>query len=149
MIYEHKDMLGDLDLTGKVIFTNGCFDILHAGHTSYLSEAKALGDILIIGLNDDDSVRRLKGSDRPINTWKDRAAVLAALRYVDVVVGFEEDTPLELIKKIRPAVITKGGDYKKEDMIGRSFVEGYGGEVVILPFLPGYSTTDIISKMNG
>lgn len=130
----------------KVVFTNGCFDILHAGHITNLEESKELGDILIIGLNSDNSVRRLKGNDRPINSWMDRAMVLSRLRSVDYVIGFDEDTPIDLIKDLKPNVITKGGDYKESEMIGGSFVKSYGGEVIILPYLDGYSTTDILKN---
>lgn len=130
----------------KVVFTNGCFDILHAGHITNLEESKELGDILIIGLNSDNSVRRLKGNDRPINSWMDRAMVLSRLRSVDYVIGFDEDTPIDLIKDLKPNVITKGGDYQESEMIGGSFVKSYGGEVIILPYLDGYSTTDILKN---
>lgn len=140
----------DLDhIEGRIVFTNGCFDILHAGHVRYLSQAKDLGDVLIVGLNTDDSVKRLKGADRPINKWLDRATVLSALSAVDFVIGFDEETPIELIKKIRPSVITKGGDYKIEEMIGKGYVESYGGKVIILPYLAGHATTDLIRKIKG
>lgn len=132
----------------KVVFTNGCFDILHAGHVSCLEAAKELGDILIVGLNSDDSVKRLKGDDRPINSWADRALVLSRLKCVSYVIGFDEDTPIDLIKKLKPDVITKGGDYKESEMIGASFVKSYSGEVIILPYLDGYSTTDILNSKN-
>lgn len=133
------------DVTSKkVVFTNGCFDILHKGHISCLENSKALGDILIVGLNSDDSVRRLKGDERPINSWVDRALVLSRLRCIDYVVGFDEDTPIDLIQSLKPDVITKGGDYKDSEMIGSDFVKSYGGEVVILPYIDGYSTTKII-----
>ncbi len=130
----------------KVVFTNGCFDILHAGHITNLEASKELGDILIVGLNSDDSVRRIKGNDRPINSWADRAMVLSHLRSVDYVIGFDEDTPIDLITEIKPSVITKGGDYKESEMIGASFVKSYGGEVIILPYLSGYSTTEILKN---
>ena len=140
----------DLDhIEGRIVFTNGCFDILHAGHVRYLSQAKDLGDVLIVGLNTDDSVKRLKGADRPINKWLDRATVLSALSAVDFVIGFDEETPIELIKKIRPSVITKGGDYKIEEMIGKGYVESYGGKVIILPYLAGHATMDLIRKIKG
>lgn len=144
-----KTTLGELSGTmdgNKVVFTNGCFDILHPGHYQTLERSKALGDILIVGLNTDDSVRRLKGASRPINNWQVRAEALSALEVVDVIVGFAEDTPLELIKALRPAFITKGGDYTIDEMIGSDIVLSYGGEVVILPFLEGYSTTDILHQ---
>jgi D-beta-D-heptose 7-phosphate kinase/D-beta-D-heptose 1-phosphate adenosyltransferase len=128
----------------SVVFTNGVFDILHAGHVHLLEKARSLGDILILGLNEDDSVRRLgKGPDRPINRFEDRAAVLAALSCVDVVIGFSEDTPLQLIEKLRPDVLVKGGDYKKSDVAGRQFA----GKVVIIPFKKGYSTTSLVTKV--
>jgi len=130
----------------KIVFTNGCFDILHPGHHQTLDRSKELGDILILGLNSDDSVSRLKGNDRPIHDWDDRAQALLALSSVDIVIGFEEDTPLELITSLRPHTITKGGDYTIEEMIGADVVIGYGGEVIILPFLEGHSTTEIISR---
>lgn len=132
---------------GKRVFTNGCFDILHAGHLKCLTAAKGLGDILIVGLNSNASVRQLKGNDRPINTWEDRAYLLSGLSCVDVIIGFNEATPIDLIKHLRPDIICKGGDYAMEDMIGKDFVEGYGGKVVILPFHKGFSTTHTIKMM--
>ena len=148
-IYEHISEIDVHTIEGRVVLTNGCFDILHAGHVRYLHAAKGLGDILIVGLNTDSSVRLLKGITRPLNTWTDRATVLAALSSVDVVIGFEEETPLELIKRIRPAVITKGGDYALEEMIGKDFVESYGGKVIVLPYDEGYSTTELVKKIRG
>lgn len=127
----------------KIVFTNGCFDILHKGHVSYLKQAKKLGDILIIGLNSDGSVKRLKGTERPINNEKDRAFVLDALEAVDYVVIFDEDTPFELIKTIKPDYLVKGGDYKPENVVGKEFA----GQVVIIDFVNGYSTTSTIDKM--
>lgn len=127
----------------KVVFTNGCFDILHAGHVTYLTEAKRQGDILIVGVNSDASVKRLKGETRPINSEYDRAFVLDALKSVDYTVIFEEDTPEELIACLKPSIHVKGGDYKKEDVIGRE----YAKDVKILPFVKGYSTTGIISHI--
>lgn len=127
----------------KVVFTNGCFDILHAGHVTYLTEAKRQGDILIVGVNSDSSVKRLKGETRPINSEYDRAFVLDALKSVDYTVIFEEDTPEELIACLKPSIHVKGGDYKKEDVIGRE----YAKDVKILPFVKGYSTTGIISHI--
>lgn len=131
----------------KVVFTNGCFDILHIGHIRYLQKAAKLGDILVIGLNSDASVKRLKGSERPVNNEKDRAEILCALSFVDYVVIFEEDTPLELIKKIKPDVLVKGGDYSKEDIVGVNEVEAGGGRLVLVPFVEGKSTTNIIKKV--
>ena len=127
----------------KVVFTNGCFDILHRGHLTYLAEAAELGDHLIIGLNSDDSVRRLKGSHRPVNGEADRAFMLSALRFVDAVVLFSEDTPEKLLSCLKPDILVKGGDYQPEEVAGRQ----YAGEVRILPFVDGYSTTDIIAKI--
>jgi len=131
----------------KIVFTNGCFDLLHPGHIIYLAEAKKQGDCLIIGLNSDQSVARLKGSKRPINRFLDRATMLDALVSVDFIVGFEEDTPLNLITNIKPHVIVKGGDYKKKEIVGASYVESYGGEVVIIEFEPGYSSSALIEKI--
>lgn len=130
----------------KVVFTNGCFDILHVGHITYLNEAKKLGDVLIIGLNSDSSVRRLKGESRPVNSETDRALVLDALRSVDYVSIFNEDTPFELLEKIVPDVLVKGGDYRKEDVVGGDIVTKNGGEVIIIPFVVGKSTTSIIER---
>jgi D-beta-D-heptose 7-phosphate kinase/D-beta-D-heptose 1-phosphate adenosyltransferase len=129
----------------KIVFTNGCFDIIHRGHVTYLREAKKLGDVLIIGLNSDESVKRLKGNARPINSVEDRANVLSALEVVDYVVVFEEDTPYELLSKVRPDILVKGGDYKEEEVVGREFAH----QTVILPFVAGYSTTNIIQKIGG
>lgn len=131
----------------KVVFTNGCFDILHIGHIKYLHEAAKLGDVLIIGLNSDASVRRLKGFDRPINSEFERAEMLSALGFVDYVVIFEEDTPLKLIKKVQPDVLVKGGDYRNEYVIGTNEVEARGGKFVLIPFVEGKSTTNIINKI--
>ncbi len=127
----------------KIVWTNGCFDILHAGHVSYLKEAKKLGDILIVGLNSDKSVKKLKGSNRPINPQDARAKILEALEFVDAIIIFDEDTPYEIIKKIRPHVLVKGGDYKIDEVVGREFAQ----EVKILPYLKGFSTTNIIKKI--
>lgn len=131
----------------KVVFTNGCFDIMHVGHMRYLQEAAKLGDVLVVGLNSDASVRRLKGPERPINSEHDRAEMMSALGFVDYVVIFEEDTPLELIKKIQPDVLVKGGDYSNEYVIGTNEVEARGGELVLIPFVEGKSTTNIIKKI--
>lgn len=132
----------------KVVFTNGCFDIIHPGHVFYLTEAKKLGDILVVGLNTDASVKRLKGNSRPINNEQDRATVLDALKPVDYVVLFDEDTPLELIKVVRPDFLVKGSDYNRDNIIGADFVESYGGKVITIQFVEGKSTTNIINKMN-
>jgi len=130
----------------KIVFTNGCFDILHKGHVEYLSKSKDLGDILIVGLNSDNSVKRLKGETRPINNQNSRAFILSALLFVDAVIYFDEDTPLNLIENIKPDVLVKGGDYKKEDIVGYDFVIERGGEVKIIDLVKGYSTTNIIKK---
>lgn len=132
----------------KIVFTNGCFDILHLGHVHYLSAAKDLGDILVIGLNSDDSVKRLKGENRPINTQYARALLLAALQFVDFVIVFDEDTPLNLIQQITPHVLVKGGDYKIEDVVGAEWVMAHGGKVEIVDFVEGYSSTNLIKKKN-
>jgi len=134
----------------RLVFTNGVFDILHAGHVGYLEQARALGEVLIVGMNTDDSVRRLaKAPDRPINSLGDRATVLSALRAVDGVVSFDEDTPLELIRILEPDVHVKGGDYDAEALPETPIVRQYGGEVVILPFLMGRSTTSLIQAIRG
>lgn len=132
---------------GRLVFTNGCFDLLHRGHVEYLYAARALGDALVVGLNSDDSVRRLKGESRPVVTELDRAIVLAGLGAVDAVTIFEEDTPRDLIAALLPDLLVKGGDYRPEDVVGREEVEAAGGEVVIIPFLEGRSTTALINRM--
>lgn len=132
----------------KLVFTNGVFDILHAGHVGYLQEAKNLGEILFIGVNSDLSSRRLgKGPNRPVNTQSDRVAVLEALRAVSGAILFDEDTPENLISILKPDVHVKGGDYKVEDLPETKIVHGYGGQVVILPFLSGRSTTNILKRL--
>jgi D-beta-D-heptose 7-phosphate kinase/D-beta-D-heptose 1-phosphate adenosyltransferase len=131
----------------KVAFTNGCFDLLHIGHLELLENARKLGDILIVGLNSDDSVRRLKGPQRPINTQLDRARILAALEVVDYVVIFNEDTPLELIQTIKPDFLIKGGDYRPDAIVGSEFVESYGGKVIVFPLVRGKSTSDLINTI--
>lgn len=131
----------------KIVFTNGCFDILHKGHVAYLTEAKSLGDILILGLNSNSSVKKLKGEGRPVNDENARAFVLAGLAAIDAVIIFEEDTPYDLIKYIQPHVLVKGGDYKPEQIAGHDLVEASGGKVVIIPFVQGFSTTATINKM--
>ena len=130
----------------RVVFTNGCFDILHAGHVRYLAAARALGDVLILGLNSDASVRRLKGETRPVNSEADRAEVVGALASVDYVVIFGEDTAEELIAKVQPAVYAKGGDYTLETLPEARIVESYGGEVAFIPLVEGKSTTGIIER---
>lgn len=131
----------------QVVFTNGCFDILHAGHVSYLAKAKAMGDRLVLGLNSDDSIRRLKGPTRPINSESDRGQVLAALESIDIIVVFDEDTPLELINSIKPSILVKGADYKIEEVVGAKEVLSWGGEVRLVEFLEGRSTTLIAEKI--
>lgn len=130
-----------------IVFTNGCFDILHIGHIKYLKEAKARGDILVVGLNSDASVKRLKGASRPINSQKDRVNMLAEMDFVDYVVLFEEDTPYNLIKKVRPNLLVKGGDYQENTIVGADFVRSIGGKVEVIPFVEGKSTSNIIEKM--
>lgn len=131
----------------RIVFTNGCYDILHSGHADLLARARALGDILVLGVNDDESVRRLKGPTRPVNTLADRMYVLAALACVDLVTSFTEDTPAELIAEVRPQVLVKGGDWAVEAIVGRETVQADGGEVLSLPLLPGYSTTETIARI--
>ena len=129
-----------------IVFTNGCFDILHKGHFHLLSSAKKLGDILIVGLNSDDSVSRLKGPERPVNKEESRGLLLVELDYVDYVVVFTEDTPEKLIHTIKPTILIKGGDYDGNTIVGSEFVRSIGGTVEIIPLLEGYSTTNIINK---
>ncbi|MEL6969041.1 MAG: D-glycero-beta-D-manno-heptose 1-phosphate adenylyltransferase [Bacteroidota bacterium] len=131
----------------KVVFTNGCFDLMHPGHLNYLAEARNLGQHLVIGLNTDESVQRLKGSHRPIMDEQARALLLASLAFVDLVVFFGEDTPLELIQMLRPDVLVKGADYKEEDVVGAKEVKSWGGTVALLPFVEGYSTSAIEAKI--
>lgn len=135
----------------KIVFTNGCFDILHAGHIDYLSKAADLGDVLIVGLNNDNSVKKIKGEKRPINDEKSRAIILASLSFVNAVILFEEQTPYNLIKYIQPDILVKASDYKAEDVVGYDILKATGGEVKIIDFLPGYSTSlieDRIIKLN-
>ena len=131
----------------RIVFTNGCFDILHAGHVAYLEEAKSLGDYLVVAVNDDDSVRRLKGAERPIVPLDDRMAVLAGLAAVDWVVAFAEDTPLVVIEALQPDVLVKGGDWKPEQIVGSEVVLSNGGEVRSLQFRAGRSTTNIVESI--
>jgi len=132
----------------KVVFTNGCFDLLHLGHVRYLEAARSLGDALIVGVNTDASAARLhKGPGRPLTPEADRARVLAALACVDRVVLFEEDTPLELITALKPDILVKGGDYQLHEIVGREIVLARGGKVAALPFLPGYSTTQLVERL--
>jgi len=131
----------------KVVFTNGCFDILHMGHIDYLEKARNLGDKLIIGLNSDDSVGRFKGPERPVQDQHSRARILAALQFTDMVVIFNENTPLALISELLPDVLVKGSDYLAENIVGAEVVKQHGGEVKTVEFVPGYSTTRIIEKI--
>ncbi|MBA4116095.1 MAG: D-glycero-beta-D-manno-heptose 1-phosphate adenylyltransferase [Rubrobacter sp.] len=132
---------------GCVVFTNGCFDLLHSGHISYLRAARSLGDALVVGLNSDASVRKLKGPSRPVVSEKDRAIVLEALESVNAVVIFSEDTPIRLMRELKPAVYVKGGDYRIEDLPEAEVAAEIGAEVKILPFEPGYSTTALIERI--
>lgn len=132
----------------RIVFTNGVFDILHKGHVTYLQQAAALGDRLVVGLNSDASVRRLgKGDDRPLNDQDSRSAVLSALRCVDAVVLFEQDTPLELIQVVRPDVLVKGGDWSPDKIVGASLVQDHGGEVYSLSLVDGFSTTRLVERI--
>ena len=130
----------------KIVFTNGCFDILHSGHVTYLNESKKQGDYLVLGLNSDNSVKKLKGETRPINNQNDRAIVLSGLKSVDFVCIFDEETPKDMIEAISPNVLTKGGDYIIENIVGAEFVINKGGKVVVINFVEGKSTTNIINK---
>jgi rfaE bifunctional protein nucleotidyltransferase chain/domain len=152
MIVELKELLELLEKVRekkKIVFTNGCFDILHAGHADYLNKAKSLGDILVVGINSDASVRRIKGEKRPILPQQMRAYLLDNLKPVDYVVIFEEDTPLELIKAIKPDVLVKGADWDLERIVGADFVLSYGGRVERIPFSFDISTSKIIERILG
>lgn len=131
----------------KIVFTNGCFDLLHPGHIAYLKSARKEGDVLIVGVNSDASVRKLKGKTRPINNLNDRLTMLEALECIDFVISFEDETPLDLIKKIGPHVLIKGGDYEIENIVGSDFVIEAGGSVKVIDFLSGYSSTTLIEKI--
>lgn len=141
------DKLVSVRKNKKIVFTNGCFDLLHIGHVKYLKEAKSKGDFLVVGINADASVKRLKGPTRPIQSETDRSEILAALEVVDATVIFTEDTPENLIKNIRPDVLVKGGDWKISQIVGGDFVQSYGGQVLSLMFIDGKSTTNIVSKI--
>ena len=130
----------------KIVFTNGCFDILHPGHIHILDQAKSYGDMLIVGLNSDNSIKRLKGPSRPKVSQNDRLKILSSLKFLDYVVLFEEETPLKLIEKIKPNFLVKGGDYILEDIVGREFVEKNGGQVKIVKLLEGHSSSSLIDK---
>lgn len=141
-------VIEELKLQGKkVVFTNGCFDILHVGHLRYLNDAKKQGDVLIVGVNSDESVRRLKGPTRPINNEIDRAEMLSGLKAVDFTLIFDELTPIETLEKIKPSIHVKGGDYTKEQLPETTTVEKNGGEVIILSYVEGKSTTNIVNKI--
>lgn len=135
--------------SGRVVFTNGVFDLLHPGHVDVLVSARERGDALVVGVNSDASVRRLKGPDRPVRNTGERVYVLAALAAVDVVTVFEHDTPLELVTMLRPDVLVKGGDYAPDTVVGAAEVRSWGGEVVIVPLTAGYSTTSTIERLRG
>jgi len=144
-----KSLLATVSFQGKkVVFTNGVFDLLHLGHIDYLSKAKDLGNFLIVGINSDNSARRLeKGANRPIKDEISRSTIMASLRFVDMVIIFDEDTPYEIIKMVQPDILVKGSDYQPKDIVGYDIVSAKGGEVVTIDFLPGYSTTAIEKKI--
>lgn len=133
----------------KIVFTNGCFDVLHHGHVYLLNQAAEIDHpvILVVGLNSDDSVKQLKGENRPVNNFNDRALLLSNLYVVDYVVGFNELTPIELIKMIQPEYLVKGGDYKEDEIVGAEIVKSYGGKVAVIPFLENYSSTSVIERL--
>lgn len=131
----------------KVVFTNGCFDLIHLGHVDYLEKARNLGDRLVLGLNTDDSVSRFKGPERPLQDQNSRARVLAAFQFIDLVVFFNDDTPLNLITELTPSILVKGSDYLAENIVGADVVKQHGGEVKTIDFVPGYSTTRIVEKI--
>lgn len=134
----------------KVVFTNGCFDILHRGHVEYLTQARDLGDVMVLGLNTDASVKRLgKSPERPINNETTRAVILAALECIDAIVLFDEDTPYDLIKFVQPDILVKGDDYKAEEIVGYDIVTAKGGKVITIPLVKGFSTTNLIAKLKG
>lgn len=146
---ELKPLLDTARADGNVVvFTNGCFDILHRGHVQYLEKARSLGDILVVGLNSDSSVKRVKGPERPIYSETDRAFVLAGLRAISYIVVFDEDTPLDLINSLRPDILVKGGDWCEEDIVGAREVKEWGGKVKTIEYLEGYSTSGFIDKLN-
>ena len=147
---ELRQIIQDLRAAGKrVVFTNGCFDIIHTGHVRYLNVAKGYGDVLVVAINSDESVQRLKGPKRPIMTQEERAEVLAALGMVDYVTVFEEDDPHHVIAELMPDVLVKGGDWALDAIVGREFVEGRGGRVVTIPLVPGRSTTGLLDRIGG
>ena len=150
-IVDHDDLAEAIERAHeqgrRVVFTNGCFDVVHRGHTAYLRQARSLGDLLVVAVNDDDSVRRLKGPERPINTAEDRAGVLAALGSVDLVTVFPTDTPIPLLERVRPDVYVKGGDYSPEMLAETEVVRGYGGEVVMVDYVPEHSTSEVVRRI--
>ena len=150
-LLSHKDLEAKLrawrSAQKTIVFTNGCFDILHRGHVEYLAQAADLGDVLVIGLNTDASVKRLKGESRPVNDEQSRVLLLSALQFVDAVVLFDEDTPYELIKQVQPDVLVKGNDYKPEEIVGYDIVTAKGGKVLTINLVEGFSTTNIIRRM--
>lgn len=133
----------------RIVFTNGCFDILHVGHVRYLKSARRLGEALVVGLNSDESVRRLKGAGRPVNTLEDRAEILAAFPFVTCLVGFDTDSVEPLVRAVRPDVLVKGGDYRVSQVVGSRFVRSCGGQVVVLDHVPQRSTTQTLSRLRG
>lgn len=151
IILDHKKLRVKIDALRrrgkKIVFTNGCFDLLHLGHIKYLSKAKKLGDYLVVGLNSDASVRAIKGSNRPLNKQASRLEVLASLEMVDFVTLFKENTPQRLIFLLKPDVLVKGADWKTKDIVGGSFIKNYGGRVSRIPYLKNYSTTGLIEKI--
>lgn len=147
MIFTLKDYLAIRDSINDLVFTNGCFDIIHRGHVEYLNQAKSLGKYLLVGLNSDESVRKIKGKGRPINIEADRAFVLSNLKCVDAVIVFNEDTPYNLIKAVRPDILVKGGDWKEDKIVGSDVVKNYGGKVYSLKYIDSYSTSNIIDKI--
>lgn len=142
-----QPLLNEWKKKGKVVFTNGCFDLLHLGHVDYLEKSRSLGDKLIVGINTDASVQRLKGKERPIVSQESRAVVMASLQFVDAVILFDEDTPLELIGFVKPDILVKGDDYAVENIVGADIVVKEGGVVKTVPLVKGYSTTDIVNKI--
>lgn len=149
-LQEAEELFSSQSRKGKrMVFTNGCFDLLHRGHVYYLSRARELGDLLVVGLNSDASVRLLKGPGRPVNTQEARAEVLGALAFVDHIIIFDEETPLNLIKQLRPDVLVKGGDYRVEEIVGYREVTSWEGQVVTIPVLKGYSSSSIIKRTPG
>ncbi|RJP29214.1 MAG: D-glycero-beta-D-manno-heptose 1-phosphate adenylyltransferase [Candidatus Omnitrophota bacterium] len=147
-VSELKSILRKIKSCGQtIVFTNGCFDIIHYGHVKYLQEAKKLGDILVVGINTDSSVKKIKGPDRPVNNQKDRVGVISGLESVDFVVTFSEKTPANLIKALKPDFLVKGADWSTKNIVGADFIKSYGGRVRTIKLLPGRSTSQIINKI--